>query len=124
MGSVGSNPWASIADTGAANLRSVYRQSREGAMIVNRNPQPGEGPSYESHWNEPAHEIFALITFLPNLGGGGRMLFLQGLDVAGIPAAAEALFHTSIVAPALKHATRADGSVASFEILVRSTSIN
>lgn len=124
IGSVGSNPWASIADSSTANFRIVYRQGREGAMIVNRNPQPGERPSYESHWNEPAHETFALITFLPNLGGGGRMLFLQGLDVAGTQAAAEALFHPSIVAPALKSATHADGSVASFEILVRSTSIN
>ena len=124
IGSVGSNPWASLADTSAANFHIEYRQGREGAMIVNRNPLPGERSSYESHWNEPAHETFALITFMPNLDGGGRMLFLQGLDVAGTQAAAEALFHASIVAPALKNATHPDGSVGSFEILVRSTSIN
>jgi hypothetical protein len=122
IGSVGSNPWASIADK-STNFHIVYRQGREGATIVNENPQPGEQASYESHWNESAHETFALITFLPNLNGNGRMLLLQGLDVAGTQAADEALFSPAI-APILKSATRPDGSIRSFEALVRSTSIN
>jgi hypothetical protein len=123
IGSVGSNPWASIANNGA-NFHIVYRQGREGATIINDHPQPGEQATYESHWNEPAHETFALIAFLPNMGGNGRLLLLQGLDVAGTQAAAEALFHSVAIAPILKRATRPDGSVQFFEILVRSTSIN
>jgi len=123
IGSLDSNPWASIADKNA-NFQIIHRQGMEGATIINEKPQPGEQASYESHWNEPAHETFALIAFLPNLGGNGRLLLLQGLDVAGTQAAAELLFHPTAIAPILQRATRPDGSIQSFEILVRSTSIN
>jgi hypothetical protein len=123
IGSVGSNPWASIADS-SANFHIVYSQGRERATIINANPQPGEQASYESHWNEPSHETFALIAFLPNLGGDGHLLLLQGLDVAGTQAAAETLFYPASIAPILQRAKRPDGSIRFFEVLVRSTSIN
>ena len=122
IGSVGSNPWASIADSNA-NFRIVYSEGMRGATIINENPLPGEAPSYASHWNEPAHETYALMAFLPNLGGTGHLLLLQGLDVAGTQAAAEALLHQEAIAPFLRRATRPDGSLRYFEILLRSTSI-
>jgi hypothetical protein len=122
IGSVGSNPWASIADS-SANFRIVYRQGMQGATIINANPQPGEASSYASHWNEPAHETFALVAFLPNLGGNGHLLLLQGLDVAGTQAAAETLFHQSAIATVLQRATRPDGTLRYFEVLLRARSI-
>jgi len=122
IGSVGSNPWASIADS-SANFRIVYHRGMEGATIINENPQPGEAASYASHWNEPAHETFALIAYLPNLSGNGHLLLLQGLDVAGTQAAAETLLHQDAIAPVLWRATRPDGSLRHFEVLLRSTSI-
>jgi hypothetical protein len=123
VGSVGSNPWAGIAGN-SANFQIVYGQSRESAAIIDKHPQPGEQSSYQSHWNEPAHETYALISFLPNLDGNGRLLLLQGLDVAGTQAAADTLFDPAAMAPILKRATRPDGSIRFFEVLVRSTSIN
>jgi hypothetical protein len=123
IGSVGSNPWAAIADS-SANFHVVYDEGMQGATILNAKPQPGEAASYASHWNEPAHETFALIDFLPNLSGNGHLLLLQGLDVAGTQAAAEALFHPLAIAPVLRRATRPDGSLRFFEILLRSTSID
>lgn len=122
IGSVGSNPWAAIAENNA-NFRIIYREGMQGATIVNAKPEPGEAEEYVSHWNEPAHETFALITCLPNLEGNGRLLVLQGLDVAGTQAAGEALFHPEAIAPILKRATRRDGSLGYFEILLRATSI-
>jgi len=95
----------------------------QGAAIIDMNPQPGEAASYASHWNEPAHDTFALIGFLPNLSGNGHILVVEGLDVAGTQAAAEMLLHPSAIAPILKRATRPDGSLRSFEVLLRSTSI-
>jgi len=122
IGSVGSNPWASVAETNA-NFRIVYGLDMEGATILNAHPQSGEAASYVSHWKEPSHDTFALIAFLPNLGGNGRLLLLQGLDVAGTQAAAEALIHSDTISPILRRATRPDGSLRFFEILLRSTSI-
>lgn len=123
LGSVGSNPWAAVAE-GNANFRIVTDDGMQGATIVNAHPEPGEAATYVSHWNEPDHETFALVSCFPNLSGNGRLLVLQGLDVAGTQAAAEALLHPTAIAPILKRATRADDTVRSFEILLRTTSIN
>jgi hypothetical protein len=122
IGSVGSNPWAAIAESNA-NFRIVDRAGMQGAEIINLKPQPGEDASYLSHWNEPAHETFAIIAFLPNLSGNGHLLILEGLDVAGTQAAAEMLLRPSAIEPVLKRATRPDGSLRPFEVLLRSTSI-
>jgi hypothetical protein len=122
IGSVGSNPWAAIAEQNA-NFRIVDRPGMEGAFIENAKPRPGEAATYASHWNEPAHETFAVVAFLPNLSGNGHLLVLEGLDVAGTQAAAEILLHPSAIDPILKTATRPDGSLRNFEVLLRSTSI-
>jgi hypothetical protein len=122
IGSVGSNPWAAIAEQNA-NFRIVDRPGMEGAFIENAKPRPGEAATYASHWNEPAHDTFAVVAFLPNLSGNGHLLVLEGLDVAGTQAAAEILLHPSAIDPILKSATRPDGSLRSFEVLLRSTSI-
>ena len=101
--------------------------SNDGAMraakIINTKPEPGEAASYVSHWSQPAHEPFASIAYLPNLDGNGHLLLLQGLDVVGTQAAAETLIHPEAIAPILQRATRSDGSLRSFEILLRSSSI-
>ncbi len=122
LGSVSSNPWAAIAES-SANFRIVDSPGMQGAEILNLKPLSGESPSYASHWDEPAHETFALIALLPNLSGTGHLLLLQGLDVAGTQAAAEMLLHPSAITPILKRATRPDGTLRNFEVLLRSTSI-
>lgn len=122
LGSVGSNPWAAIADS-KTNFRIVYRDGMGAATIVNSHPLPGEMAEYVSHWNEPAHETFALITFLPGLNGDGHLLLIQGLDVAGTQAAGEALFRPELIAPVLKRALRPDGTLRNFEVLLRASSI-
>ena len=122
IGSVGSNPWAAVAGQ-SSNFRIVYRKDMQAATMINMDPQPGEAASYVSHWNESAHETFATVSYLPNLGGNGRLLLLQGLDVAGTQAAAETLFRDDVLAPILRRAKRRDGSLRFFEVLLRSTSI-
>ena len=122
IGSVGSNPWAAVAESNA-NFRIVDQPGMSGARLINLKPQPGESATYSSHWNEPAHETFALIDFLPNLSGNGHLLVLEGLDVAGTQAAAELLLYPSAIDPILKRAMRPDGSLRNFEVLLRSTSI-
>lgn len=122
IGSASSNPWAAIADS-ETNFRIVPNADMRGASIVNGKPQPGEAVSYASHWNEPAHETYALLAFVPNLSGNGHILLLEGLDAAGTQSAAELLFHSKAIVPVLERAQNADGSLRSFEILLRSTSI-
>jgi hypothetical protein len=122
LGSEDSDPWAALAESGA-NFRIVDQEGMDGARIMNTHPAPGEQSEYKSHWNEPSHETYALIEYLPNLGGTGHLLLLQGLDVAGTQAASEALFHPGVIAPVLDKALRTDGTLRSFEILLRANSI-
>jgi len=122
IGSASSNPWAAIADS-ETNFGIVPGASMQGASIVNTSPQPGEAASYSSHWNEPSHETFALIDFVPNLSGTGHLLLLEGLDVAGTQSAAEFLFRSNAISSILNRARRQHGSLGPFEILLRSTSI-
>jgi hypothetical protein len=122
LGSACSNPWATAAEQGT-NFQIRCGDDMQSSTILNRKPQGGELASYVSHWNEPMHETYALIAFVPNLGGNGHMLLLEGLDVAGTQAAAEALLHSAAVQRILEQARRPNGSLATFEILLRATSI-
>jgi hypothetical protein len=122
LGSVSSNPWAVMADANS-NFRVIVGTDMQGAVIMNAHPEPGESKIYASHWNEPDHDTYALISCTPNLSGNGRLLVLEGLDVAGTQAAAEAVLHPTAIAPILKRATNADGTLRSFEVLLRTTSI-
>ena len=122
LGSEDSDPWAALAEKNA-NFRIVNEEGMDGARIVNTHPAQGEQPEYKSHWDEPSHETYALIEYLPNLSGTGHMLLLQGLDVAGTQAASEALFHPEVIATVLDKALRPDGILRPFEILLRAESI-
>lgn len=122
IGSASSNPWAGLFDAGT-NFRIVPSADMESASIVNAGPMKGESAAYASHWNEPAHETYALILFVPNLADSGHVLVIEGLDVAGTQAAAELLFHSEPIAPILHDAKGPDGSLRPFEILLRATSI-
>jgi hypothetical protein len=122
IGSSCSNPWAAIAEK-TTNFQIHCSPGMEGAAIMNLKPQPGEAASYSSHWNEPTHETYAVISFVPNLSGYGHLLFLGGLDAAGTQAAGEALLRSETLGPILEGASRPDGSLAPFEVLLRSTSI-
>jgi hypothetical protein len=122
IGSSCSNPWAVIAD-GTTNFRIQCNPGMQGATVVNSKPQAGEASYYSSHWNEPIHETYSVIIFAPNLSGYGSLLILGGLDAAGTQAAGEALMRSEAITPILEHARRPDGSLAPFEVLLRSTSI-
>lgn len=122
IGSATANPWASLADS-RTNFRIVTGDDMEGATILNAHPLSGEQSRYASHWNEPAHDTYALILYQPNLSGRGHLLSIEGLDVAGTQAASELLFHPEALRGTLGRATRRDGSLRPFEVLVRATSI-
>ncbi len=122
IGSVCSNPWAELADA-KANFVIVCSEGMESSSIVNRHPQTLEQTSYASHWNEPTHVTYSLVSCFPNLSGSGSLLFLEGLDVAGSQAAAEAVLQPNLIQPILQRAARPDGSFRRFEVLLRSTSI-
>jgi hypothetical protein len=122
IGSSCSNPWSEIADS-TANFLIQCNPGQQAATVVNRKPQAGEASSYSIHSNEPIHETYSVIIFAPNLSGYGHLLMLDGLDAAGTQEAGEALMRSEAITPILERARRPDGSLAPFEVLLRSIGI-
>ncbi|HEY5214504.1 MAG TPA: hypothetical protein VIJ38_15935 [Acidobacteriaceae bacterium] len=78
---------------------------------------------YESLWTEPAHPTYAAMAYQPNLAGKGHILLMEGLDVAGTQAAAEAHSHGETLLHVLRAATTPNGNLRPSEGLLQSTSI-
>ena len=121
IGSDGSNPWAEIAQQNL-NFRIMYNREMQSAWIENAHPHRGELNRYLSLWDEPAHSTYAVIAYEPNVTGNGHILLIEGLDVAGTQAAAEALLHGDALKPVLR-AAASGNSLRPFEALLKSTSI-
>jgi hypothetical protein len=122
IGSTYSNPWAEVFQRNL-NFQFDYRPDLNDSWILNQAPKPGEAKSYENNWDGPSHQTYAVIAFLPNLNSNGRVLLIQGLDMAGTQAAAELLFHESAIGPILSQAALPSGMLRSFEVLLQTTSI-
>ncbi len=122
IGSIGSNPWAELAQRNL-NFRIAYSNEMQQAWVENTHPGPGEAKHYESLWTEPAHPTYAVIAYQPNLAGTGHFLLIEGLDVAGTQAAADALLHGETLVPVLRAARQPNGDLRPFEVLLQSTSI-
>jgi hypothetical protein len=103
IGSECSNPWAVITER-TANFQIHCNSGMQGATVVNLKPQSGEAPSYTSHWKEPTQRTYAVISFVPDLSGYGKLLVLGGLDAAATQAVGEALLRPEIITPILQRA--------------------
>jgi hypothetical protein len=122
IGSIGSNPWAELAQRNL-NFRIDYSTKMQKAWVENYSPRAGEAKHYDSLWTEPSHPTYAVIAYQPNLSGAGHILLIEGLDVAGTQAAADALLHGETLMPVLRAAMQPNGELRSFEVLLQSTSI-
>lgn len=122
IGSAYSNPWAEVFQH-SLNFRFDYKPEQHNSWIINQAPRPGEGTSYENNWDGPSHQTFAVVAFVPNLNGSGHVLLIQGLDMAATQAAAEFVCRDADMAPILQKATRPNGSLGPFEVLLQTTSI-
>ncbi len=88
IGSNFSNPWTELFSKHTTFLFHNDLKA-DHYWIENIHPQAEEPRSYESHYKDHTHITYATIAFLPNLGGTGHVLLLQGLDSAGTQAVAD-----------------------------------
>lgn len=122
-GSQEADPWMA-AISGQMNF-VVHDDPGEGPLRVeNRHPQQGEKSEYSYDPHDQQHRGLATISFLPNLGGSGNLLVVQGFSLAGTQAAAE--FVTSGHDLDVLLASYGGGSAAlpHFEILLSTVEIN
>ncbi|MCU6501702.1 hypothetical protein LPN04_28295 [Rugamonas sp. A1-17] len=87
--------------------------------ILNDHPHAGEAAAYDFQIDDLRRRGYAVIAYTPGLGGDGRAVLIGGTTSAGTEAAIEFLVDPVRLGPLLKQATRADGSIGSFEILLQ-----
>ena len=122
IGSVHSNPWVALFSS-RFNFQLTYTPEVDRSFIVNQHPLTGEEAVYHNETNSTLNRTYGTVVYLPDAGGAGHVLLIQGLNMAATQAAANILFNKKAIAPVLTQAARRDGFLRPFELLVETTSI-
>lgn len=123
LGSAHSNPWVTLFEP-RLNFQFVYTPEVDRSYILNRHPQSGEPATYANGAANGRAPTFGTVAYLPDAGGAAHVLIVEGLNMAGTQAAANILFTSSEIQPALRAAAAPGGRLRAFELLVETTSVN
>jgi hypothetical protein len=123
LGSAYTNPWAELFEKNLA-FELVEDEGAHSWKVVNRHPEPGEATFYQGERDGASHKTYARIAWVPNLDHTGHILLLQGLDMAGTQAAAQALLHSAALMDVWRQSNGCNTADASFEVLLGTTSIS
>jgi hypothetical protein len=123
LGSNFSNPWTEAFER-SLTFHFVNQPQQDRSWIVNTHPIAGEAATYENTTRSMTHETYGVIAFLPNLAKSGHVLILEGLDGPGTQAAVDLVFQGDQLSRVIRKATRPDGTVGSFEVLLAATSLD
>jgi len=123
LGSPDANPWAELFQKQLNFQFSDGSEFGGSPAILNQHPMPGERTRYASEPNDPLLRTYGLIAYVPNLGGTGHVLIIEGVNMAGTQAAGAWLLNSDQMEPLLKRAMNPNGVIRSFEILIETRSI-
>jgi hypothetical protein len=117
VGAAEANPWVELFEH---NMNFVFFNDRVGKTfsVINREPRGGEPRQWDSHYTDVQHRVYAVVAFLPNLGGNGNALILEGTSMAGTESAWDFVSDDSQLLPFLKRIQRANGMVPHFELVL------
>ncbi len=92
IGSSYSNPWCELFEN-KLNFRIINHPESDHYWIVDEHPPRGGQQTYQSRYDKNSLVTYASVAMLPNLGGKGHVLIIQGLDAAATWGAADFLLH-------------------------------
>jgi hypothetical protein len=92
--------------------------------VLNREPRGGEPRQWDSYYTDAEHRVYAVVAFLPNLGGNGNVLMLEGTSMAGTESALDFVSDDSQLLPFLKRIQRANGTVPHFEVALGTNNVS
>jgi hypothetical protein len=122
IGSVHSNPWVALFEP-RLNFQLAYTSEVDQSHVINRHPRAGEQSVYNNGTADGRGPTYGLVAYQPNAGGAGRVLIVEGLNMAATQAAADILFSTEAMAPVLRAARAPDGRLSPFELLIETVSV-
>ena len=117
VGAAEANPWVELFEH---NMSFVFFNDRvrKTFSVLNREPRGGEPRQWDSHYADVQHRVYAVVAFLPNLGGNGNALILEGTSMAGTESAWDFVSDDSQLLPFLKRIQRANGTIPHFELVL------
>jgi hypothetical protein len=121
LGSSDANPWVELFQKDL-NFQFEYQPKTATVIIRNLHPIAGEKSIYETDQTDSAHSTFGVIAVTSNLDRSGRVLIIEGINMAGTEAAADYLFSDSS-ASFLNRVFDAKGNMQPFEVLVETSNI-
>lgn len=122
LGAVHTDPWVGLLQEGL-NFKFSCGKRVDDCFILNTHPAAGERSAYRTTLSDPSRETYAIVALLPNLGQTGRILLIEGLNMAGTEAAANLVLNDATMRPVLEQAKSREGVLKPFELLIETRSL-
>jgi hypothetical protein len=122
IGAPEANPWTGLF---LPSMNFILQDDKaKGPLgIENRKPNPGESSQYPYNLGDPTHG-YATVSFLPNLGGGGNILVVQGFSLADTEAASEFVTNRKDFDKLLGPIIGKQSALPHFELLLKTLDVN
>lgn len=117
------DPWVTLFER---DMNFVFYINREKHVlsVLNKSPRANEPEKWDSSGLDRQHRIYAVVAYLPNLGGNGNVLILEGTTMAGTECAWDFVSDDSKLQPFLQKIQRPDGKVPYFEVVLGTNNIS
>jgi hypothetical protein len=123
LGAIHTDPWVSLLQE-KLNFQFSCGKHVDDCFILNTHPAAGERSVYRIAPDDPSHETYAIVALLPNLGQTGKILLIEGLNVAGTEAAANLVLDDPTMRSILGQIKLHDGSLKPFELLIETKTVD
>lgn len=123
LGAIHTDPWVNLLQE-QLNFRFVCESHINHCSILNSHPSSGEKAKYENDAEQSSHQTFGVVAFMPNMNRTGRILLVEGLNMASTQASADVLLNDELMRPILQKATLPSGAIGSFELLIQTTTLD
>jgi hypothetical protein len=122
IGAAAANPWVELFEP---KMNFVFADAHiRQYTVLNRTPTGTEPASWTANYDDIQHRVYGVVGFLPNLGGTGSVLILEGTSMAGTQCAWDFVADDSSFLPFVNRIKRSDGSIPHFQLVLDSTNLN
>ena len=121
IGAAVANPWVELFES---KMNFVFADAHiRQYTVLNRTPTGSEPPRWTANYDDPQRRVYGVVAFLPNLGGTGSVLIVEGTSMAGTQCAWDFVADDSSFLPFVQHIRRHDGSIPHFQLVLDSVNL-
>jgi hypothetical protein len=121
VGAAVANPWVELFEP---KMNFVFADAHiRQYSVLNRAPTGTEPAKWTANYDDPQHRVYGVVGFLPNLGGTGSVLIVEGTSMAGTQCAWDFVADDSSFLPFVNRIRRPDRSIPHFQLVLESTNL-